>query len=129
MVLAKVARKNFPLTGRNLEQNQTQCRQPSAVIACMGGRGGQGKTGKWCNIEEVEIEKSVKERQEDAEEDRDERESYREKGKTGRVERRVEKKFQDPGRAIERVLNQAAIPGLGVVKVGDPATCSGTYRS
>ena len=36
--LATLAKKNFPLTGRTLEQDQTQCRRPFAVTAWVGGR-------------------------------------------------------------------------------------------
>ena len=36
-VLVTVAKKHFPLTGRNLEQNQTQCR----------GRDGEEDKEKW----------------------------------------------------------------------------------
>lgn len=37
----------------------------------------------------------------------------------------IEEKQQDPDRAMERVLDPAALPGLGTVGVGGPATCSG----
>lgn len=58
-----------------------------------------------------------------------ERGRYKERRETESVERTVEKKFQDPGRAMERALDKAAVTGLGRVKVGDPATCSRRYKS
>ena len=38
----------------------------------------------------------------------------------------IDQKLQDPGRAMERVLDPAAVPDLRRVEVGDPGTCSGS---
>ena len=65
-------RKNVPLTGRNLEQNQTQCPQSFAAVA-------------W--------ERKEKRR------DREDRELS-------------EQEQQDPGTAMERPLDPAAVRGL-----------------
>ena len=40
----------------------------------------------------------------------------------------IEQRPQDPGRAMERVLDPAAVPGLRRVEVGDPAAAPGVLQ-
>lgn len=76
-----VARKNFPLTARNLEQNQAPCRQPSVSTAWDRGIRGDDET------------------------DRGEEETEKREGERREAEDRsnIEQKQQDTGRAMERI--------------------------
>lgn len=40
------------------------------------------------------------------------------------VSENIEQKLQNPSRAVERILDPTAVPGLRRVEGGDPATCS-----
>lgn len=53
MVPATAERKNFPLAGRNLEQNQSGCRRPSAATSWEGEE-------RWRDGERGEVERERK---------------------------------------------------------------------